>query len=124
MEDLLQFLLTAEGSKYILYGIIALALFSTSLMVLSGWYRYTKANASWGRLAQRTGLTLIPGRLLFPQRYPVVEGTYNGYPLKLTWWSRYRESGDSNFTVITRPVSQGGTPPHFLALLLASGHRM
>ena len=68
MEDLLQFLLSAEGSKYIIYGIVALALLSTSLVVLSGWYRYTKANAPWGRLARRTGLTLIPGHLLFPQR--------------------------------------------------------
>ncbi|MFZ0546757.1 MAG: hypothetical protein WAM60_15025 [Candidatus Promineifilaceae bacterium] len=107
MEDLLQFLLSAEGSKYIIYGIIALALLSTSLMVLSGWYRYTKANAPWARLAHRTGLTLIPGHLIFPQRYPVVEGTYKGYPLKLTWWSRYREGGNSDFTVITIPVNQG-----------------
>jgi len=107
MEDLLQFLLTAEGSKYIIYGIVALALLSTSIMVLSGWYRYTKANAPWDRLARRTGLTLIPGRLLFPQRYPVVEGTYNGYPLKLTWWARYREGSESNFTIITIPVNHG-----------------
>lgn len=107
MEKLLQFLLTAEGSKYIIFGIVALALLSTSIMVLSGWYRYTKANAPWESLARRTGLTLIPGRLLFPQRYPVVEGTYNGYPLKLTWWSSYREGGESNFTVITIPVSHG-----------------
>lgn len=106
MEDLLQFLLSAEGSKYIIYCIVALALLSTSLVVLSGWYRYTKANAPWGRLARRTGLTLIPGHLIFPQRYPVVEGIYNGYPLKLTWSSSYREGGDSNFTVITRPVDQ------------------
>jgi len=105
VEDLLKFLLTAEGSKYIIYGIVALALLITSLVVLSGWYRYTKANAPWDQLARRTGLTFIPGRLFLPQRYPVVEGTYNGTPLKLTWWSRYRDNGTSNFTVITRPVN-------------------
>jgi hypothetical protein len=108
VEDLLQFLLTAEGSKYIIAGIVALALLSTSVVVLAAWYRYTKANAPWARLARRTGLSLIPGRLLFPQRYPVVEGVYNGHPLKLTWWSDYRDDTTSNYTIITREVSHDG----------------
>lgn len=109
MDELLKFLQSENGPTLLLGGIIALALLSTSVVTLSAWHRYTKANGPWGRLAHRTGLTLTPGRLLFPQRYPVVEGLYNGYRLKLTWWSDNRDGATRNYTVLTREVNHDGS---------------
>lgn len=109
MEDLLRFLLTPEGSNYIIGGIAALAVTMIALAFVSASYRYTRANGPWGRLASRTGLTLLPGRVLFPQREPVVSGDYDGRPLRLTWWARRSNNRNvAYYTLIERPVDHGG----------------